>query len=90
MSGVFRAVKDYNREATVVTAGYPDAQRPGSVRPLSVLYIADESGADGSMLDAAIKDGSALFDHLPPDSCRRFVSDALRFGLLAALADSPA
>lgn len=88
MRGVVRAVKDYNRDGTVVAAGYADARRAGSVNPLSVPYIAHESGADGAMLDTAIKDGSGLFDHLSPDSCGDFVSGAHSYGLFAALAGS--
>jgi uncharacterized protein (UPF0264 family) len=34
MRGVVRAVKDYNRDGTVVAVGYADAQRVGSVNPL--------------------------------------------------------
>jgi uncharacterized protein (UPF0264 family) len=88
MRGVVRAVKDYNRDGTVVAVGYADAQRVGSVNPLSVPYIAHESGADGAMLDTAIKDGSCLFDHLSPDSCGAFVSGTHGYGLFAALAGS--
>jgi uncharacterized protein (UPF0264 family) len=88
MGGVVRAVKDYNRDGTVVSVGYADARRVGSVNPLSVPYIAHESGADGAMLDMAIKDGSALFDHLSLDSCGDFVSDSHKYGLFAALAGS--
>ena len=88
MRGVVRAVKDYNRDGRVVAAGYADARRVGSVNPLSVPYIAHESGADGAMLDTAIKDGSGLFDHLSPDSCSDFVSDSHKYGLFAALAGS--
>jgi uncharacterized protein (UPF0264 family) len=88
MRGVVRAVKDYNPDGKVVAAGYADARRVGSVNPLSVPYIAYESGADGAMLDTAIKDGSALFDHLPPRSCGDFVSASHDYGLFAALAGS--
>jgi uncharacterized protein (UPF0264 family) len=88
MRGVVRAVKDYNRNATVVAVGYADARRVGSVNPLSVPYIAYESGADGAMLDTAIKDGSCLFDHLSPDSCGDFVSCTHRYSLFAGLAGS--
>jgi hypothetical protein len=86
--GVVRAVKDHNPDGTVVAVGYADARRIGSVNPLSVPYIAHESGADGAMLDTAIKDGSCLFDHLGPDSCAEFVSASRSYGLLAALAGS--
>lgn len=83
--GVVRAVKDHDRDATVVVAGYADARRVGSVNPLSIPYIAHESGAAGAMLDTAVKDGSTLFDHLSPDLCEDFVSEAHRHNLLAAL-----
>lgn len=86
--GVVRSVKDYNRDGTVVAAGYADAQRVGSVNPLSVPYIAHESGADGAMLDTAIKDGSDLFSHLPPDACGEFVRRCHEYGLSAGLAGS--
>lgn len=88
MRGVVRAVKDYNRDGTVVAAGYADAVRVGSVNPLAVPYIAHEAGADGAMLDTAIKDGSALFDHLSPEQCGDFVATSHRHGLFAALAGS--
>lgn len=88
MRGVVRAVKDYNRNVTVVAVGYADARRVGSVNPLSVPYIAHESGADGAMLDTAIKDGSCLLDHLSPDASGDFVSSTHKYGLFAALAGS--
>jgi len=86
MRGVVRGVKQHNRDATVVAVGYGDARRVGSVNPLSVPFIADESGADWAMLDTAIKDGSSLFDHVSPDSCRDFVTASHDHGLLAAFA----
>lgn len=88
MRGVVRAVKDYNPDALVVAAGYADAHRIGCVNPLSIPYIARQAGADVAMLDTAIKDGTRLFDHLPPDDCARFVQLAHEGGLLAALAGS--
>jgi uncharacterized protein (UPF0264 family) len=88
MNGVVRAAKDYNPNAVVVAAGYADAQRVGSVNPLAVPFIARESGADGAMLDTAIKDGTGLFDHLPLKLCGGFVADAHENGLFAALAGS--
>jgi hypothetical protein len=88
MRGIVRGVKDHNRDSTVVAVGYGDARRVGSVNPLSVPWIAYESGADWAMLDTAIKDGSSLFDHLSPDSCGEFVSDCHRWSLRAALAGS--
>jgi (5-formylfuran-3-yl)methyl phosphate synthase len=88
MRGVVRAVRDHNRDAAVVAAGYADARRVGSVGPMSIPYIAHESGADGAMLDTAIKDGSSLFEHFSPARCADFVSESHRYGLFAALAGS--
>lgn len=88
MTGVVRAVKDYNPDATVVAAGYADAHRVGCVNPLSLPSIAHRANADGAMLDTAIKDGTALFDHLTREICDDFVTRSHEFGLFAALAGS--
>jgi len=88
MRGVVRAVKDHCPEALVVASGYADAHRIGCVNPLAVPDIAARAGADAAMLDTAIKDGTRLFDHVPPDVCAEFVRLSHASGLLAALAGS--
>lgn len=88
MRGVVRAVKDYRPDALVVASGYADAHRVGCVNPLALPDIARRSGSDAAMLDTAVKDGTRLFDHLPPDVCGEFVRLAHEGGLLAALAGS--
>ncbi|MET8824446.1 (5-formylfuran-3-yl)methyl phosphate synthase [Streptomyces sp. NPDC004610] len=88
MTGVVRAVKDHRPDALVVASGYADAHRIGCVGPLALPDIAHRSGCDAAMLDTAVKDGTRLFDHLPPDLCAEFVRRAHAFGLLAALAGS--
>lgn len=88
MRGVVRAVKDYRPEAFVVASGYADADRIGCVNPLALPDIARRSGCDAAMLDTAIKDGTRLFDHVPPDVCAEFVRLAHEADLLAALAGS--
>ncbi len=88
MRAVVRAVKDHRSEALVVASGYADAHRIGCVNPLAVPDIAARSGADAAMLDTAVKDGTRLFDHVPPDVCAEFVRLAHASGLLAALAGS--
>ncbi len=88
MRGVWRAVKEYNPEALVVASGYADAHRVGCISPLSIPYIAQQSGSDVAMLDTAIKDGKSLFDHLPVAECARFVELTHEANLLAALAGS--
>jgi uncharacterized protein (UPF0264 family) len=88
MRGVVRAVKDHRPEAFVVASGYADAHRVGCVNPLALPDVARRSGCDAAMLDTAVKDGSGLFDHLPPDVCGEFVRLAHEAGLRAALAGS--
>jgi uncharacterized protein (UPF0264 family) len=88
MRAVVRAVKDHRPDALVVASGYADAHRIGCVNPLALPDIAARSGADAAMLDTAIKDGTRLFDHLPPDVCAEFVRLTHAAGLLAALAGS--
>ncbi|MFF5585601.1 (5-formylfuran-3-yl)methyl phosphate synthase [Streptomyces hygroscopicus] len=88
MRGVVRAVKDYRPDAFVVASGYADAHRIGCVNPLALPDIARRSGSDAAMLDTAVKDGTRLFDHVPPDVCAQFVRLAHEADLLAALAGS--
>ncbi|MFD4829464.1 (5-formylfuran-3-yl)methyl phosphate synthase [Streptomyces uncialis] len=88
MRGAVRAVKDYRPDAFVVASGYADAHRIGCVNPLALPDIALRSGSDAAMLDTAVKDGTRLFDHLPPDVCEEFVRRAHEADLLAALAGS--
>ena len=88
MQAVVRAVKDYRPDAFVVASGYADAHRIGCVNPLALPDIAGRSGCDAAMLDTAIKDGTRLFDHVPPELCAEFVRRAHDAGLRAALAGS--
>ncbi len=88
MRAVVRAVKEHNPDALVVASGYADAHRIGCVNPLAVPDIAARSGADAAMLDTAVKDGTRLFDHVPPDVCAEFVRLTHASGRLAALAGS--
>ncbi|MFI9726177.1 (5-formylfuran-3-yl)methyl phosphate synthase [Streptomyces sp. NPDC052092] len=88
MRAVVRAVKEHNPDALVVASGYADAHRIGCVNPLAVPDIAARSGADAAMLDTAVKHGTRLFDHVPPDVCAEFVRLTHASGRLAALAGS--
>jgi (5-formylfuran-3-yl)methyl phosphate synthase len=88
MRGVVRAVRDYNPETIVVAAGYADACRIGCLNPLSIPYVTLKSGADVAMVDTAIKDGTALFEHMDHDECAEFVRRGHEYGLQVALAGS--
>jgi len=88
MTGLVRAVKEYNPDAVVVAAGYADAYRVGSLSPLAIPYVASQANADVAMVDTAIKDGTSLFDYLSTEQCSDFVKRSHEYGLLAALAGS--
>jgi uncharacterized protein (UPF0264 family) len=88
MRNVTRAVKEYNSSIKVVATGYADAERVGSVNPLSIPEIAHKAEADLAMVDTAVKDGKNLFAFLTNTQLRRFVEEAHDYGLKVALAGS--
>lgn len=86
MSVVTKSVKEYDSEKKVVAAGYGDYYRINSVSPLELPEVVAKAGADIVMVDTAIKDGTALFDHMKIDEVRKFVELSHNNGLLVALA----
>jgi uncharacterized protein (UPF0264 family) len=88
MQNVAKAVKDCNSSIKVVTTGYADAKRIGSVDPLLIPTIAHKAQADIAMIDTAVKDGKNLFAFLTRNQLRSFVNAAHDLGLKAALAGS--
>jgi uncharacterized protein (UPF0264 family) len=88
MQNVTRAVKDCNSSIKVVTTGYADAKRIGSVDPLLIPTIAHKAKADIAMIDTAVKDGKNLFAFLTSHQLKSFVNAAHDCGLKAALAGS--
>jgi uncharacterized protein (UPF0264 family) len=88
MQNVARAVKDCDSSIKVVTTGYADAKRIGSVNPLLIPAIAHKANADIAMIDTAVKDGKNLFAFLTRNQLESFVNAAHDLGLKAALAGS--
>lgn len=86
ISGVVKAVKDYDESKKVVIAGYGDHYRINAISPLELPEITAECGADVVMVDTAIKDGSSIFDHMSFEALQGFVSSARENGLLCAIA----
>ena len=87
MKSVVRAVKNYNKEIKVVTAGYADYKRmDSSLDYLSIPTIAAESGADFAMIDTYIKDKKGLFEFLNIDQLLDFKEKAYQLKLKIALA----
>jgi uncharacterized protein (UPF0264 family) len=87
MKNVVKAVKDFNDEIKVVTAGYADRKRiNSSPKYLEIPTIASESGSDIAMLDTYIKDNKGLFDFLKVEDLIKFKEKANNLNLKVALA----
>ncbi|MHA1986175.1 MAG: (5-formylfuran-3-yl)methyl phosphate synthase [Promethearchaeota archaeon] len=87
MKNVVKAVKNYNKNIMVVTAGYADFKRMNSSLDfLAIPTIAFESGAEIVMLDTYIKDKKGLFDFLNVNQLIEFKKKAEQLNLKVALA----
>lgn len=82
------AVREANPRCRVIPVAYADARRVGSLDPLLLPQVALTAGADGCMLDTAVKDGSSLFDFLNLDTLRKFIREVHDRNFLCALAGS--
>jgi (5-formylfuran-3-yl)methyl phosphate synthase len=72
----------------LVVAGFADFDRARAPHPLDVPALASEAGAQGCLLDTAVKDGRGLFHWLDDAQLRRFVAACRGYRLLSALAGS--
>ncbi len=85
---VCRAARDHTPGIKVIAAAYADARNIGALPPQAAPSVALDAGADGCMLDTAVKGGGALFSHLGHEQVHDFVRDCHKKGLLCALAGS--
>jgi uncharacterized protein (UPF0264 family) len=72
----------------VIAVACVDAATSGALRPMDLPRVASFAGADGCLLDTALKDGRSLTDHVSLRETARFVGACHSLGLLAALAGS--
>ncbi|MFX0026688.1 MAG: (5-formylfuran-3-yl)methyl phosphate synthase [Candidatus Hermodarchaeota archaeon] len=87
MRKVVKAVKHYNNNIKIVTAGYADKKRIDSSPDfLDLPKIAADSGSEIVMLDTYIKDDKGLFDFLSVKQLLRFKNLAKDLNLEVALA----
>jgi uncharacterized protein (UPF0264 family) len=70
----------------IVATAYADESPPGYL--FSFAAIASRSGADGVLLDTAVKDGRTLLDCVDEETLKGFVSISHTAGLFIALAGS--
>ncbi len=87
MQKVVKAVKHYNNDIKIVTAGYADKKRMDSSPGfLDLPKIAADSGSEIVMLDTFIKDNKGLFDFLSVKQLIQFRNLANDLNLEVALA----
>ena len=75
-------------EAVVIAGAYADAERVpgGALPPEAVVAAARRAGAEGCLLDTAVKDGRGLFEWLTPEALAALVAEGHAAGLEMALA----
>ncbi len=72
----------------LVVAGFADFTRAGAPHPLDLPGLALAAGAQGCLLDTAVKDGRGLLHWLGEAELAAFVEACHAHGLLSALAGS--
>lgn len=72
----------------LVVAGFADFARAGAPHPRDLPGLAAASGAQGCLLDTAVKDGRGLFHWLGEAELAAFVEACRADGLFSALAGS--
>jgi hypothetical protein len=85
---VCRAVREHDSVIKIIAAAYADAHRIEALPALASPVVATEAGADGCMLDTAVKGEGSLFSYLDDDELRDFVQNCHKRGLICALAGS--
>jgi (5-formylfuran-3-yl)methyl phosphate synthase len=88
LSVVVEAARAAAPGVRVVAAAYAEAAALGAIEPAQLPAVATRSGADGCLIDTALKDGRTLFDHLDPGAVSGFVAACRQRGLLCGLAGS--
>jgi hypothetical protein len=88
LQNVNKAAKECNPKIKVVATGYADAERISALDPMLIPEIASKAQVDLAMIDTAVKDGKNLFNFLTVKQLEKFVDEAHKLGLEAALAGS--
>jgi len=88
LQNVNKAAKECNPKIKVVATGYADAERISTLDPMLIPEIASLAQVDLAMIDTAVKDGKNIFNFLAVKQLEKFVDEAHKLGLEAALAGS--
>jgi len=85
---VCHAVREFGPQIQVIATAYADAPKVNALPPLELPAVTAEAGAQGCMLDTAVKGGGNLFANLDDAQLVRFVHQCRQLDLLSALAGS--
>lgn len=85
---VCRAVRAHVPAPRIIAAAYADAHKVSSLPPLALPSVAAEAGADGCLLDTAVKGEGTLLSNLPDGELLNFVAQCRESRLLCGLAGS--
>jgi uncharacterized protein (UPF0264 family) len=88
LSAVCRAARDQDPAVRIMATSYADARKTGSLPPLELPAVAAEAGADGCMIDTAMKAGGTLLTELGAAELESFIAQCRKGGMLCALAGS--
>ncbi len=88
LTGVVKAVKNFDPTRKVVSAFYADYKRINSISPFEITAIGAEVEIDVAMIDTGIKDGKSTLEFLSAEELKTFVLESKALGLLTALAGS--
>ncbi len=88
LTGVVKAVKNFDPTRKVVSAFYADYKRIKSISPFEIAAIGEEVNIDVAMIDTGIKDGRSTLDFLSEEELKRFISESKALELETALAGS--
>ncbi len=85
---ICQAVHVYDPDISVIATAFADAHKVEALPPLALPAAAVEAGADGCMLDTAIKREGTLLTHLKDAQLQDFTAQCRQLDLLSALAGS--
>jgi len=85
---VCRAVRAHCPSTRIIAAAYADARKVNALPPLVLPAVAAEAGADGCLLDTAVKGDGTLFTNLSDGRLQDFVAQCRGAGLICGLAGS--
>lgn len=88
LTGVVKAVKEFDSDKKIVSAFYADYKRINSISPFEIDAIGEEVDIDVAMIDTGIKDGKSTLEFLSEEELKMFISGSKALGLMTALAGS--